>query len=425
MPSKIAKFVSFAKSSGLSNAFVYSLYKLYPKQFSLLEKKIKSTINPNIPVSKNEYMDMIDSVLDYVDWASFGGSIKPLKNTTNVKTFIWFVPDWTNVWGGGHYTLFRFANFFAAQNTRNIIYIYNNQRHLSSRKLQSELDDALPECKLEVIVDPMLLPECTAAIASTWQSAFHVKAFPFAKTKFYFMQDYESLFYPFGTSSLQANSTYSFGFHGITGGTWLKSRYESHGGAAQSYLFAADKNIFYPSRSDNIVRPQVRRVFFYGRPSTERRCFELGMAALKKISEYYPDIEIIIAGLDLSHTPPFKATLMGNLPLIETGDLYRSCDIGIAFSATNLSYLPVELMASGVPVISNNGPQVEWLLTEKNTCLVDPAPLAVFDAFKRLYDSYDIRQQLALDGLKTMSEISWDNEMSKIYSYVEKIVGIC
>lgn len=421
---KIHQFFSFMRQYGLINTLSYSAYKLSPKSFGVLAQRVRIDNKILFPSTANEYMNIINAVCDYDNWSAYGGSSKGIIKVCNIKTLVWFVPDWTNVWGGGHFTLFRFANYFASKGTHNVIFIYNNERHYSSKKLQEELDNALKDCKLEVIVDPMLLPSCAAAIATTWQSAYQVKAFPFAEKKFYFMQDYESLFYPSGTSAMQANLTYNFGFHGITGGTWLKSLYQKHGGAAENYIFAADKHIFYPLTKDAVVRPKVKRVFFYGRPSTERRCFELGIASLIKISVAFPEVEIIIAGLNLGHTPPFKATLLGNMPLEKTGDLYRSCDVGIAFSATNLSYLPVELMASGVPVLSNNGPQVEWLLKDRvNSLLVDPTPESVFEGFSLLYMDTELRQAIAHGGVETMECLSWDSEMEKIYTYISHVIN--
>ncbi|PKU25406.1 hypothetical protein CWS72_07415 [Telmatospirillum siberiense] len=235
------------------------------------------------------------------------------------------------------------------------------------------------------------------------------------------MQDYESLFYPWGTASMQANATYGFGFKGITGGAWLRQLYEAHGGTAENYRFAADKDIFYPAAPDGKVRANVKRLFFYGRPSTERRCFELGMACLGKIAEIYPDVEIVIAGLNLDVPPPFKAILLGNQSLKATGDLYRSCDVGMAFSGTNLSYLPVELMACGVPVLTNNGPHIEWHCHhEENAYLAEPVPEAVVAGFQALYEDKALRQKLVDGGLKTMAGLSWETEMDKIYDYVER-----
>jgi O-antigen biosynthesis protein len=415
---KVRIWHAYARSYGYVSATIYALFKIFPKQFALLIVMLGQ--KPISTLLGKEYFDpLLKSVFRAGQWSDFGGSARPKRGNSSIRNIIWFTPDWSNVWGGGHYTIFRFANYFASKDTHNIIYIYNNQRHSTPRALQKDLELALEKCRIEVIIDPKELPECTGAIATTWQSAYHVRAFPFAREKFYFMQDYESYFYAFGTASIQANETYTFGFHGISGGDWLRSRYEAHGGSAINYRFAVDKNIFYPAATNGKVRPTVKRLFFYGRPSSERRCFELGMASLELISERFPEVEIVIAGLELNFTPPFKTTQLGNMKLEETGRLYRTCDIGIAFSATNLSYLPVELMACGVPVISNRGPQVEWHCVDRqNSMLVEATPESVLDAFSELHYSASLRQQLADGGLATMQDLSWEQEMQKVYQYI-------
>lgn len=414
-------FRRYRKEYGFLNTLTISLYVLFPRIFFLVGKKIMQAGVSSAGAAGYEHA--IKSVYDFQSWKFLGGNDKAKKLNAR-KVFVWFVPDWTNVWGGGHYTLFRFANHFSKNDCKNIIYIYNGHGRSSSAQLQEELDNALPDCRLEVIIDPAKLPECDGAIATTWQSAYFVKSFPFAKHKFYFMQDYESLFYAYGTASMQANATYEFGFSGVTGGGWLRQCYESHGGKAINYRFAADRKIFHPANENGTVRDRVKKVFFYGRPSTERRCFDLGIASLAKIAKKYPEIEIVIAGLDLNEPPPFPATLLGNMTLAATGDLYRTCDIGIAFSGTNLSYLPVELMASGVPVLSNNGPHVEWHCKHmENSYLSLPVPEAMLDSFSQLVESKDLRQKLVNGGLETMAHLSWEDEMQKIYEYCNSLTN--
>ena len=412
---------TYIKTMGFGNTLVYIMSRLMPRYFCLLNHIIKESGGGSSMLSEAGYNLAASSVHDYLPWTQMGGTEKPVPASKKGDCYVWFVPDWNNVWGGGHYTLFRFANHFAKRDgSTQIIYIYNNNRHETPNSLQAELDMAVPDCKLKVIVDPKLLPACTIALATTWQSAYSVRSFPFAENKFYFMQDYESQFYAFGTASMQANNTYTFGFTGITGGHWLKRMYQSHGGKAENYIFGTDRNIFYPGNQDGRVRATVKKVFFYGRPSTERRCFELGIAGLKKIAEKYPDVEIVIAGLNLSAPPPFRATLLGNLSLAATGDLYRNCDIGLAFSGTNLSYLPVELMACGVPVISNNGPQVEWYCEHmKNAYLIDPTPASILEAFETLYRNQEIRQKLVDGGIQKSMQVTWESEMDRIYDYIQ------
>mgnify|MGYP000456305745 CR=1 FL=1 len=387
-------------------------------------RKIKNRIRYTRKVKK--VMESVENVIgwgevfDYVSWAQAGGAERPVPAKGTEKCFVWFVPDWSNVWGGGHYTLFRFANHFARKGTRQIIYVYNNRRHSNPTELQKTLDGALPNCKLEVVVSPDKLPACEVALATTWQSAYFVRAFPFANNKFYFMQDYECQFYSYGTASMQAANSYTFGFKGVTGGQWNRKQFESHGGKAEHYIFSTDRDIFYPNEKNGVVREKVKRLFFYGRPTTERRCFELGVASLAKVAKKYPDIEIVLAGLDIGGVMPFKATMQGNLTLKATGDLYRTCDIGLAFSGTNLSYLPVELMASGVPVISNNGPHVDWYCDDGiNSLLVDPTPASVLEAVTKLVESKPLRQSLVDSGLKKTAERTWESEMDRIFAYIE------
>lgn len=386
------------------------------KQKRRYDKMVDRIVNAhNLPGSERK---LNTDIFDYYSWEELGGRANVEAKTDSRPCYIWFVPDWLNVWGGGHYTLFRFANHFAKKGTRQIIFVYNNQRHESPDALLATLNSALENCQLEVIVDPSKLPRCDAAIATTWQSAYFVRSFPHAASKFYFMQDFESQFYAHGTQSMQALNSYSFGFHGITGGGWNKMHFESFGGKAEAYIFATDRNLFFPVDQSGRTREAVKKIFFYGRPSTERRCFELGVASLALIATKYPDIEIVMAGLDIGSTMPFKVTMLGNLTLAKTGELYRTCDIGIAFSGTNLSYLPVELMACGVPVVSNRGDQVEWYCEHGvNALLVDPTPMSVLSAVDELVGNHDLRTLLASNGLKISRERTWESEMDRIYDY--------
>jgi glycosyltransferase involved in cell wall biosynthesis len=231
------------------------------------------------------------------------------------------------------------------------------------------------------------------------------------------MQDYENLFYAHGSQSMQALASYEQGLIGITGGPWLLSKFSEHGGKGMNYMFTVDHDVFFPKQ---IASEKVERIFFYGRPSTERRCFELGIASLKLVKERYPNIEIVIAGLDGIGDVGFEVTLLGSVPLPKLGELYRSCDIGLALSGTNLSYLPVELMACGVPVVSNSGPQVEWYCKDRvNSLVVPPFPSHIADAISRLILDHSLRASLTQGGIESSLRSSWDLEANKIEDFIE------
>jgi glycosyltransferase involved in cell wall biosynthesis len=349
--------------------------------------------------------------------------LKPAQDTsvkdgiTDKSPYVWFVPAWTNVWGGGHFTIFRFAYLFSKKR-KNIVFVYDNNGRFTPEFFKKMLESAFPSNNIDVIVDSRKIPTSSIPIATTWQSVFPlIKIFPFTMKRFYFMQDYESLFYAHGTQSMQALASYEQGLIGITGGPWLLERFRSHGGDGMNYMFTVDHNIFYPKISPP---KQVKKIFFYGRPSTERRCFELGIAALKIVKEKFPDIEIVIAGLDGIGNVGFEATYLGSVALPELGELYRSCDLGLALSGTNLSYLPVELMASGIPVVTNSGPQVEWFCDHGFNCLVSqPFPTSIFEQIKILIENTQLRETLIKNGIESTSKSSWMDESAKIQNYIE------
>lgn len=337
---------------------------------------------------------------------------------------VWFVPAWSNVWGGGHYTLFRFANLMS-KNRRNIIYVYNNDGRYSSKFFSDSLAEPFPKNQLRVLIDPADIPKDAIVIATTWQSVYSVLQHKAeSRYKFYFMQDFENLFYAYGSQSMQALASYQQGFIPITGGPWLLSKYYETSGnsdTGMNYMFTVDHDNFYPE-----VKPRdfIKRIFFYGRPSTERRCFELGIAALRLIKANFPDLEIVIAGLDGIGDVGFEVTMVGSVPLPQLGELYRSCDIGIALSGTNLSYLPVELMACGIPVITNEGPHVEWYCKNGlNSLVVPPFPTSIFAALKDLILDKQLYARLRKGGLSTSLESDWELESKKIFAFIENQIS--
>ena len=81
------------------------------------------------------------------------------------------------------------------------------------------------------------------------------------------------MFYPMGSEYLLAENTYRFGFRGITAGTWLKGKLESEFGMkCEAFSFSYDREIYRPQEK----KTQGCRVFFYARPITPRRAWELG-----------------------------------------------------------------------------------------------------------------------------------------------------
>lgn len=405
-PSRLAKFIRLWASAGFVPAVQRARDFFRTRQFGGSVQDRPAVYTPAFTL-----LEVCDPAI-FDDPHGYGRRRKPARGAP----LVWYAPNWLYWWGGGIYTIIRFAHLLSQRGQQNILYIYNNEGYPTEQKLRSDLDDAYPGHDLALTTDIASLPEGHIAIATTHQSVFSVLQAPPPSERFYFMQEYESLLYPGGTRAEQANASYRLGFKGICGGDWLKSIFEQYGGKAIKFDFAVDRDTFYCNQP---LRSQVERLFFFGRPSSDRRMYELGVAALQAIHRAHPQVEIVVAGLDDLATLPFPATYLGNVPIKRTGDLYRSCDVGLALSGSNLSYLPVELMACGVPVLTNSGPQSDWYckhLENSYTCL--PFVSHFERGFGALHGSIDLRRGLRSGGLASVARTTWEAEADKILRHI-------
>ncbi|HEX2542200.1 MAG TPA: glycosyltransferase family 4 protein [Caldimonas sp.] len=251
-------------------------------------------------------------------------------------------------------------------------------------------------------------PPAYAVVATGWEQAYTSGGCA-AHKRFYFVQDFEPWFYPRGSEYVFAEQTYGMGLVGITAGSWLSSKLEAEYGMSCHPLgFSYDKALYTPVQG---AATPTKRVFFYARPSTQRRAFELGILALHRLCSRMPDVEVVLAGSDLARELiPFKHRVLGQLAVRELRNVYVSCDLALILSMSNLSLLPLELMACGTPVVSNTGPWAEWLLNPANAVLADAEVAALSDAMESLLRDEARRLSLRDAGLLFAQSTSWQRE---------------
>ncbi|MDQ4149698.1 MAG: glycosyltransferase family 4 protein [Actinomycetota bacterium] len=345
----------------------------------------------------------------------------------------WFIPDFESPFYGGINTIFRFADQFQERfGVKNRFLVVGSG---PEEFIRSGMRLAFPalEQKSEIVVSPRLMhdpdretPWADVSIATFWLTAYALSRVRSTKRKFYFIQDYEPIFYPAGTTSALTEQSYRMGLYGICNTKTLKEIYEGiYGGRGTFFVPALDGKVFHPrerlSRGD---RPY--RVFLYARPSHPRNCYELAATALRGLKESLREgVEIVTAGswvpLEGKHDDDFMHHL-GLLDYAETAELYRTCDVGLVLSVSrHPSYLPLELMASGCLVVSNFNPATTWLLKHEENSLLSP-PLAerLHLAMERGLRDDGLRQRLVNNGLTTIqaNHSSWEPWIEKVFRYL-------
>jgi glycosyltransferase involved in cell wall biosynthesis len=263
-------------------------------------------------------------------------------------------------------------------------------------------------------------PPAYISLATAWKTAYAVRNFQSTVHKCYFVQDFEPWFYPVGSEYVMAEETYRFGFTGITAGDWLASKLaEEYGMKTFSVGFSYDHDRYRPIRQQD---PAVQRVFFYARPTTARRAFELGVLALNIVSKRHPNVEVIFAGGDISaYEIPFKYTDAGIADLDALPELYSRCSVALVLSFSNLSLLPLELMACGIPVVSNRAACTEWLLNDQNSLLATPTAEGLAEAVCTVLSDPSVAARLRQEGLKTAVSTDWSREAERVADVLRRL----
>ena len=342
----------------------------------------------------------------------------------------WVIPE-PGIGGGGHINIFRFVTGLQKLGIHNRIYLMYAGRFISDKMCEQFLENYYEiDCSdIEVHIHLSDMEYAHGVVATSWQTAYAVKRFHNTISKFYFVQDYEPLFFPVGSEYTFAENTYRFGFRGITAGDWLKDKlHEEFGMITDSFSFSYDKELYTPGKK----RDKRNRVFFYARPYTARRAFEFGVIALTEVAKCVPELEVVFAGEDISqYKIDFKHINAGVVALSELSDLYAQCDMCLVFSNTNLSLLPLEVMASNSVAVCTKGANSEWLVNDENAIMVDFEVNDVVEKIVYYLEHKDELEQKRENGLKFAVTTSWDIEVQKVKNAVlrgisedEKNIGV-
>jgi glycosyltransferase involved in cell wall biosynthesis len=338
----------------------------------------------------------------------------------------WFVPGFGHPYGGVH-TILRFGDLLKRRHgVQNTFVVYDNSR-VTPREMEARIAPLFPESPGEFKVIQRAeqfaeLPPSDLAIATLWTSAYALLQYPHVKARAYFVQDYEPLFYPAGSYYALAEQTYRMGFYGIfnTQGLhdYVTANYPMEGCWFEPTV---ERSVFHSRRP---ARKGPVRLFFYGRPSTDRNAFELGLATLRQLKqELGPAVEIVTAGEKWDPAAFGVEGVIQNygvLPYEKTGDLYRECDVGLCFMFTkHPSYLPFEMMACGVTVVTNNNPSNLWLLEHERNCLLaEPTYSCVLEQLRRAVQDAPLRARIGAAAVERVTRTTWEEQVDKVYSVI-------
>ncbi|HWK20776.1 MAG TPA: glycosyltransferase family 1 protein [Microbacteriaceae bacterium] len=308
---------------------------------------------------------------------------------------------------GGHQNLFRFLRVLEEAGHRCVVYLYSNDGDVSAAASAAVVRDSpsYPDVAAEFRVWTGEVPaEIDAIFATGWETAYPSFRSASMARRFYFVQDFEPWFTGAGTASALAEATYRFGFRGITAGGWLEQKLNAeYGMHTDRFDFGADP-AHYRLLGDAGPRNEV---LFYARRTTDRRGLGLGLMALDLVAKARPDVTINLVGEDLTGlTIPFAHENLYGLSVNDLGPIYNRCAAGLVLSFSNLSLLPLELLAAGTIPVVNNAPNNRLVSDHPAIVYTEPIPAALADAILEVLDDPDSEGR-ALRAAESTEGASW------------------
>lgn len=399
-----------------------------------LTTELASSRTPPITRARVEFQRF---VMEKVATLDFTPSRKPLvqgfapgakRTGSKLERITWLIPYFLHPFGGVH-TILRFGHLLQQRHgVKSQFVIYDNPP-ANVRLMDAKVAALFPELAGTLHVLPSLpdaarLPPSDVAVATLWSSAYPLIEHTPATLKAYFIQDYEPQFYAAGSLSAMAEQTYLMGLYGIVNTPGLHEYVTSHYPMTGCWFEpSVEHELFHDRRP---ARSGPTRIFFYARPSTDRNGFELGISALRGLKKAMgAQVEIVTAGESWNAEDYGAGGVVNNLgvlPYEKTADLYRTCDVGLCFMFTkHPSYLPLEMMASGVTVVTNENPANRWLLEHGVNCLLaKPTYSSVLEQLQRAVSDGELRARVGGAAAERLRRTTWEAQADKVFEALQQ-----
>ncbi len=407
---KVVVWFSTLRKDGFIE-FLIQLLRYIQKRLRRISPPSKSS--QKHPIHTKAGFDLIENV-DF-------SSLKKFSHTSSNDTlsFAWIMPP-PGKGSGGHLNIFRFIEFLETAGHSCSIYLYVDGPHSTISAVKDIMGDSYPDIQaarnMKWLDEADDVNDADGIFCTSWETAYASYNLASNARRFYFVQDFEPYFYARGGMYTLAENTYKLGFYGVTAGKWLEQKLrKDYGMKTSSFDFGADQDL-YRHENDSTRK----EIFCYVRPYTERRGFEVAMLALDIFHKEHPDYVINLVGWDVSeYDIPFPYTGYRTLEVSELSTLYNRCIAGLVLSYTNMSLLPLELLACGTIPVVNDAPNTRLVSDNPYIAYSSNDAMAVAASLGTIVKRAD-GPEYARKASASIDELGWAESGKQFVSCVEK-----
>ena len=256
-------------------------------------------------------------------------------------------------------------------------------------------------------------------VASSWDTVFFAKKFE-NSYKMYFVQDYEPYFFAFGEEYLLSKDTYLEGLHMVSLGKWNKDVIVRECGEDKRadkmkidvVSFPYDSlGYTYCERNFEAYRTKKKITIavylkYYGKRLPNLIPFML-MNTADRLKEKGIELEILYFGEAKTFNPKGGKNL-GQLSKDELKDLYRRSDFGMVASMSNISLVPYEMHASGLPVIEFRDGSYPYFFKGNTALLTGIGDSDISELILHAMERPENIREMCCEALEAMKDLSWE-----------------
>jgi glycosyltransferase involved in cell wall biosynthesis len=268
------------------------------------------------------------------------------------KNSIAFLIPRFNAYAGGITSILRLGTYLAGFGHAVSYVIYENA---DLRQMRANAEKCLPYFKGQVVSADEMVDSYDFGIATYWTSVYFMAG---CRVRFrracYFIQDYEPGFYAEGDLYCLARKTYTYNLQLISLGPWNKARIEAAlPGTRVCHVDFPYESSQYAGSARSIRIGKVLKLAVYIKfiPARSPVLILHSLSLLvSRLQQRGLEVDVNIFGVEKSRTLPIGRNL-GKLSADQLANLYRECHIGVVSSMTNISLVPYEMIACGLPVV--------------------------------------------------------------------------
>ncbi|MBO4509759.1 MAG: glycosyltransferase family 4 protein [Lachnospiraceae bacterium] len=285
------------------------------------------------------------------------------------------------------------------------------------------------------------IKEPDVVVASSWDTVSFALKFG-ESYKMYFVQDYEPLFYKFGEEYLMCRNTYLQGLHMVSLGEWNRRMILKELGIFENFK-GSDKRdsgikidvVSFPYDSEGYMRLERNYdayhyknkitiavyLKFYGKRLPNLIPYMLENTA-EKLKENGIELEILYFGEAKTFNPKGGKNL-GQLNKEELRKLYAKADFGLVASMSNISLVPYEMHASGLPVIEFGDGSYPFFFGNDTAILTKIGEKDIAGKLlEAIKDPQKLREMDEKAGEKLKS-LSWERTAKEFMGILKSITG--